>query len=195
MKDKRVDAYIANAEDFAKPILEYVRAVVHGACPDVEETMKWSVPFFVYRGAPLCMMSAFKRHCGFRFWKGTLVTGKDVSTEGAGQFGHVTSVSELPSKKALTGYLKKAMELNEQGVKAPKRPAKPKKPLAVPADLSAALAKNTKARATFEQFSPSHRREYIEWITGAKSDETRQRRVSQALEWMSEGKPRNWKHM
>ena len=195
MKDKRVDAYIANAEDFAKPILEYVRAVVHGACPDVEETMKWSVPFFVYRGAPICMMSAFKQHCGFRFWKGTLVTGTDVSTEGAGQFGRVTKVSELPSKKVLTGYVKKAMKLNDQGVKAPKRPAKPKKPLVVPADFTAALAKNKKALATFEKFSPTHRREYIEWITGAKSDETRQRRMTQALEWMAQGKPRNWKYM
>ena len=194
-KDKRVDAYIANAPDLAKPILEYVRSVVHGACPETEETLKWSSPFFMYHDAPMCMMSAFKEHCGFRFWKGKLVTGDEVDTEGAGQFGRVTKVSELPSRKVLTAYVKKAMALNEQGVKAPRRPAKPKKALVVPAYVTAALSKNKKARATFEKFPPSHKREYVEWITEAKTDETRQRRLAQALEWMAEGKSRNWKYM
>jgi uncharacterized protein YdeI (YjbR/CyaY-like superfamily) len=194
-KDKRIDAYIARSAEFAKPILNYVRTVVHETCPDAEETLKWSSPFFIYRGSPLCSMAAFKEHCGFRFWKGKLVTGDAVNTEGAGEFGYLTKVSELPSKRVLSGYVKKAMELNEQGVKAPKRPTKPKKDLPTPADLAAALKKNKKALATFDTFSPSHRREYVEWITDAKTDETRQRRLNQAIEWMAEGKSRNWKYM
>jgi len=194
MKDKRVDAYIDNAADFAKPILEYVRSVVHSACPEAEETMKWSTPFFMYHDAPMCMVSAFKAHCGFRFWKGKLVMGDDVGTEGAGKFGHVTKVSELPSRKVLTRYVKKAMALNEQGVRTPRRTAAPKKALVVPAYITAALSKNKKARATFEEFSPSHKREYVEWMAEAKTDETRRRRLAQALEWMADGKPRHWKY-
>jgi uncharacterized protein YdeI (YjbR/CyaY-like superfamily) len=188
-KDKRIDAYIAKSADFAKPILTHIRATVHAACPEVEETLKWSSPFFMYGGSPLCMMAAFKAHCGFRFWKGGLVMGDD-----AGAFAHVTKVSELPSKSALAAYVKKAMALKDEGVMAPKRTVKPKKPLPVPSDLSAALKTNTKARATFGNFPPSHQREYVEWITGAKTDATRQRRLGQALEWMAEGKSRHWKY-
>src|SRR5438045_492726 len=193
-KDKRLDAYIAKSADFAKPILIYIRTIVHETCPDVEEAFKWSSPFFMYRDSPLCSMAAFKQHCGFRFWKGKLVTGDAVDTEGMGQFGHVTEVSELPSKRVLAGYIRKAMELNEQGVKAPKRPSTPKKDLAVPPDLTATLKKNKKALTTFDGFSPSHRREYVQWITDAKTDETRARRLAQAVEWMAEGKSRHWKY-
>jgi uncharacterized protein YdeI (YjbR/CyaY-like superfamily) len=193
-KDKRIDAYIARSADFAKPILEHVRAVVHEACPEVEETLKWSHPFFSYRGGPLCSIAAFNEHCKFGFWKGKLVTG-DAVEDGPLGFGRVTSVSDLPSKRILAGYVKKAMELNEQGVKAPKRPSKPKKPLTVPGYLTTALKKYKKALAVFDNFPPSHQREYVEWITDARTEETRQRRLTQALEWMAEGKPRNWKYM
>jgi uncharacterized protein YdeI (YjbR/CyaY-like superfamily) len=193
--DKRLDAYIAKSADFAKPILEYVRSVVHEACPDVEETLKWGHPFFEHRGSQLCSIAAFKEHCKFGFWKGRLVTGDAGEDGGPLGFGRVTSVSELPSKRILAGYVKKAMELNDQGVKAPKRPSKPKKPLTVPDYFTAALKKNKKALAAFDNFPPSHQREYVEWITDAKTEETRQRRLTQALEWMAEGKPRNWKYM
>jgi uncharacterized protein YdeI (YjbR/CyaY-like superfamily) len=193
-KDKRIDAYIAKSADFAKPILEHVRAVVHEACPEVEETLKWSHPFFSYGGGPLCSIAAFNEHCKFGFWKGKLVT-EDAAEDGPVGFGRVTSVSDLPSKRILAGYVKKAMALNEQGVKAPKRPSKPKKPLTVPDYLTTALKKNKRALAAFDNFPPSHQREYVEWITDAKTEETRQRRLTQALAWMAEGKPRNWKYM
>ena len=190
-RDPRVDAYIAKAPDFAKPILERVRDAVHAAVPDVEETMKWSTPFFDYKG-PLCMVAAFKAHCRFGFWKGSLVTGR---TSGE-KIEKITTVDDLPSKKELIALVKIAAQLNEDGVK-PVRPAKKAatKPVKTPDDLAAALKKNKKANAAFEKFPPSHRREYIDWITSAKADETRKRRLDQAIEWMAEGKPRNWKYM
>jgi len=195
-RDPRVDAYIDASADFARPILEYLREVVHAACPRVEETMKWSFPHFMYEGM-LCGMGSFKQHCTLGFWKGSLVFEEGDAKQGAmGQLGRITSLSDLPSRTALTRYIKRAMKLNEQGVPSPSRSKpKAKRPaLAVPDDLSAALKKNAKARATFEGLSPSHRREYVEWITEAKREETRQRRLATALEWMAEGKTRNWKY-
>lgn len=195
-RDPRVDAYIAKSAEFARPILTHIREVVHAACPDVEETMKWSRPHFQYKGL-LCGMSAFKEHCAFGFWKGGLVVGEGAEDEGGmGQFGRITRLSDLPSKKVLTGYVKKAMELNESGVKSPTR-SKPKEPrpeAVVPDDLAAALAATPKARAAFDKFPPSHRREYIEWITEAKTSATRTRRLETAIQWMAEGKSRNWKY-
>jgi uncharacterized protein YdeI (YjbR/CyaY-like superfamily) len=194
-RDPRVDAYITKSPDFAKPILTHIRDLVHAACPPVEETLKWSVPAFMYKGN-LCGMAAFKRHCMFGFWKGSLIvdgTGQPVGV-GMGQL-KVARVEDLPPDKALTGYIKQAMKLNEEGVKTPRAGPKEKKPLAMPASLKKALAKNRKAMAAFEAFSPSHKREYLEWITEAKTDETRDRRIDRAIEWMAEGKPRNWKYM
>ena len=193
-RDPRVDAYIAKAPDFAKPILIHLRDVVHSTCPNVEETMKWSSPFFDYHGA-MCNMSAFKGHVGFGFWKGALVVDTSSGNEepSAGQFGRITSIKDLPSKKELTAYIKKAMALNEDGVSTPKV-KKPKPDVPVPPALTAALAKNKQARTVFEGFSPSQRREYSEWIADAKSDDTRTRRLEQAIEWIAEGKSRNWKY-
>jgi uncharacterized protein YdeI (YjbR/CyaY-like superfamily) len=192
-KDPAVDKYIAKANDFAKPILTRLRETVHAACPDCEEAMKWSFPHFTYKGM-LCSMAAFKAHCVFAFWKQKLVV------KAAGKDGQVfaerakfTNLDELPPKKVLTACVKVAMMLNNEGVKV-KRPKKEKAPLVVPDDLTAALAKNKTAQATFDGFSPSHKREYVEWITEAKSDETRQRRLVQAIEWMAEGKSRHWKY-
>ncbi|MCI0707405.1 MAG: YdeI/OmpD-associated family protein [Ignavibacteriae bacterium] len=193
--DPRIDAYIANSADFAKPILKYIRAAVHEACPQVEEDMKWRNPTFMYKGI-LCGMGAFKEHAIFGFWKGTLIIAdKGKSLEAMGSFGRITKVSDLPSKKILIGYVKQAMALNEQGVKAPVKHDKPKKPVRVPPYLSAALKKNKKALATFENFSPSHKREYIEWVTEAKTEETRNKRLQTAVEWIAQGKGRNWKYM
>jgi uncharacterized protein YdeI (YjbR/CyaY-like superfamily) len=195
-RDTRIDAYIAKSKDFAKPILTHLRDLVHTACPEVEETMKWSFPHFMYRGM-LCSMASFKEHCSFGFWNGSaVVTNGGESQDGAGDFGRITQLSDLPSKKILTGYIKKAMKLNEDGVKRPTAP-KPKvpKPVVVPEDLAKALQGNAAARTTFDKFSPSHKREYIEWITEAKSEATRTKRLQTAIEWMAEGKPRNWKYM
>ncbi len=195
-RDPRVDAYIAKSADFARPILTHLREVVHAACPDVEETMKWSFPHFMYKGM-MCSMASFKEHCAFGFWKGALVLdGNGATEEAMGNFGRITRVSDLPPKRVLASYVKKAAALNDAGVKAPSRmaPKAKKKELVVPDYVMAALRKNKKALATFEGFSPSHRREYVEWITEAKSEDTRQRRLEQAVEWMAEGKPRHWKY-
>lgn len=198
-RDPRIDAYIEGAADFAKPILAHLRALVHEACPEVEEGIKWSRPHFGHQGM-MCAMAAFKEHCTLVFWKPVLVAGDDPGAKAAmEQLARITSLKGLPPKKLLLGFVKTAMRLNEEGVK-PKRARKPRKPKAAPAvpdDLRAALAlkKNAKARATFEAFSASHRREYIEWITEAKRAETRARRLDRTLEWLSEGKPRNWKYM
>jgi len=195
-RDPRIDAYIARSADFARPVLAHLREIVHEACPDVEETMKWSMPHFMYEGM-LCGMSAFKQHCAFGFWKGSLIVkpGDRPGEKAMGQFGTIRSLADLPPRRTIAKYVKEAMRLNEQGVKAPAR-ARPRtrKPVEVPPDLQAALGRNRKAKAAFEASSPSHRREYIEWITEAKREETRKRRLETALEWMAEGKSRNWKY-
>ena len=170
-KDPRVDAYIAKAAGFARPILEEIRARVHAACPDVEETMKWSVPAFEYKG-PFCGMAAFKTHCVFGFWKSPLVLGGSGPDDNPMGFrDKLTSLKDLPPKSAFRANVKKAMDLNNRGIKV------------------------ARAQSAFDAFSPSHRREYLEWITEAKTEATRNRRVAQAIEWMAEGKPRNWKYM
>ena len=196
-RDPRVDAYIGKSADFAQPILERLRDIVHAGCPKVEETIKWGMPSFVYAGGILCGMAAFKQHVSFGFWKHALVVGEGVPRDGMGSFGKMTSVDDLPTKKQLLVWIKQAMALNEDGVKkpGPRKSSTPKPPPAAPDDLAAALKKNKKAQATFEAFSPSAKREYTEWIEDAKRAETRAKRVDQAVEWMAEGKQRNWKYM
>lgn len=196
-RDPRVDAYIGKSAPFARPILDHLREVVHEACPEVEETMKWSAPHFTYKGL-LCGMMAFKAHCSFGFWKGELVVDeKERKAEAMGQFGCITSVTDLPPRDVVVRYVKRAMELNEQGVKAPSRGGaarKPKPEIPVPPELSRALARNRKAREAFEGLSPGKRREYLEWIAGAKRDDTRAKRLATTVEWLEEGKTLNWKY-
>ena len=194
-KDPRVDAYIARAPEFARPILKHVRRVVHEACPDVEETIKWGCPSFVREGL-IGGMAAFKSYCALSFWKGALILDAKGrrADETWGDGGRLTSLSDLPSTRVLAGYVRKAAALNVDGVKVPRAAARPKASIAVPADLRAALAKHARARASFERMSPSHRREYLEWITEAKREDTRRRRIATAIEWMTEGKSRNWKY-
>ena len=193
--NKQFDAYIAKSPDWAQPILTSLRATVHEACPDVNEELKWSSPTFTYHGI-MCGMVAFKQYATFHFWKGELVTGTALGAGGMGaaaQFGRMTSIKDLPPKRQLVSYIKKAMKLNEDGVKVD-RPKKKRATLAMPDYFMAAIKKNKKALAAYEKFSPSHRREYIEWIIDAKADATRDKRVAQAVEWMAEGKARNWKY-
>ena len=195
-RDPRVDAYIARSADFAKPILAYLRDVVHEGCPDVEETMKWSFPHFMHGGI-LCSMASFRKHCAFGFWKAPLIfEGEKTPVKDAmGHFGRIESLDQLPSRNELVGYVRKAARLNDEGVKSPvSRKAKPKGDLVIPAELTAALRKNTRAQTAFESLSPSHKREYVEWIAEAKRDETRQRRVAATLELLAEGKTRHWKY-
>ena len=197
-RDPRVDAYIAGAPDYAKPILTHLRELVHTACPDLEETMKWSRPSFLHHGI-LCGMSAFKHHCAFGFWLYELVLDmKDKNSaewDGMGQFGRIASLAELPSDKVLLALIKKAMQLNESGAKRPAalRPTV-RKELVVPDYMTSALKKNKKALAAFEDFSYSHKKEYVEWITEAKREETRQKRLETMMGWLLEGKSRHWKY-
>ncbi len=198
-KDPRIDDYIARSADFAKPILEHIRKLVHAACPAVEETMKWSSPFFMHRGM-LCNMAAFKNHCSFGFWKAALIFGKgraagNKQDEGMGQFGRIAAVSDLPKNKVLIGFIKEAVRLNETGARPPAKPKpKERKELIVPAELVSGLKENRKAQAAFESFSYSHKKEYVEWITEARTEETRKKRLVTAIEWMAEGKSRHWKY-
>jgi uncharacterized protein YdeI (YjbR/CyaY-like superfamily) len=200
LRDGRVDAYIANSADFARPILEHLRRIVRAACPDAEETIKWGHPTFMQKGM-LCGMAAFKQHCSLGFWKHALIfgrnaTGGETAKEAMGQFGRITSLSDLPSDQVLLAYVKEAVRLNDLGIKTPSPARKPKKlKPTIPADLNAALQGNRLALQKFKDFSPSHQREYIEWLTEAKREETRLKRLKTAIDWLAQGKPRHWKYM
>jgi uncharacterized protein YdeI (YjbR/CyaY-like superfamily) len=196
--DPRIDAYIANAAAFAQPILRRVRKLVHEACPSVEETMKWNMPNFTYRGKILCNLAAFKAHCAMGFWhqemEKLIAKENGKTSEAMGLLGRITSIHDLPDDKTMIDYIRRAVELSDANVPSRPRAAKPKPEAKVPPDLAAALKKNKKAATTFADFSPSHRREYIEWIVEAKRDETRQKRLTTTIEWLTEGKARNWKY-
>jgi uncharacterized protein YdeI (YjbR/CyaY-like superfamily) len=197
-RDKRIDAYIAKSADFAKPIMIHLRELVHAACPDVTETIKWGMPSFDYKG-PMCGFAAFKQHCSFGFWKASLMKDpklmENAKAESAmGHLGRITSLKDLPSDKKLIAYIKEAMKLNEDGVKLKRNPTH-KKEFTVPQYLIDALKKSKKALANFENFSLSAKREYVDWVSEAKTEGTRNKRMEQAIEWIAEGKPRNWKYM
>jgi len=193
----QIDAYILKSQPFAQPILNHVRALVHHACPDVVETMKWSMPHFDYKGA-MCYMAAFKQHCTFGFWKASLMKDAVLMQNAAkensmGHLGRITSLKDLPSDKKIISYIKEAMKLNDAGIKVDRKLAV-KKELIVPDYLMAALKKNLVAKDTFDAFSVSCKREYVDWIVDAKTEATRIKRMTQAIEWMQEGKKRNWKY-
>lgn len=199
-RSPEIDAYIAKSADFAKPILTRIRKLFHQACPDIEETMKWSFPHFQFKGI-VGGMASFKQHVAFGFWKGKLLKDPHNLFRGVGKTSmntmKISDVSALPPDKVLLAYIVEAIALNENDVKVPqekKRKTK-KEPLPVPDDLAAALRKNKEARKTFEAFSPSHQREYIEWVTEAKQQATRDKRLAKAIAWMSDGKSRNWKYI
>lgn len=193
-RDPRIDAYIERAAPFAQPILRHVRELVHEACPDVEESIKWGMPSFSHAGGILCGMAAFKQHASFGFWKHALVVGEGEPRDGMGSYGKMTSLDHLPPRKTLLAHVRKAMRLNEDGVKSPRRKPATKPAPDTPEDLAAALERNKAAKAAFAAFPPGCRREYIEWIVEAKREETRAKRLAQAIEWMAEGKRRNWKY-
>lgn len=194
-RDQRIDAYIARQADFARPILEHLRAAVHDACPDAEETLKWSMPTFMYKGQILASMAAFKAHATFGFWRAKEVVGETGAERDAmGQFGRLASLDDLPPPDMLAALIRKAVAVADSGAKAPRPVKHPKPALDTPDDLAAALAGNAAARATFDGFPPSCRREYVEWVVDAKRPETRAKRIAQAVEWMAEGKRRNWKY-
>jgi uncharacterized protein YdeI (YjbR/CyaY-like superfamily) len=196
--DPRIDAYIDKSQEFAKPIMRKIRELVHLACPEVEETMKWSMPFFDYKGV-MCNMASFKAHCSFGFWRAPLMADPhklfhNRGEGGMGHFGKISSLNDLPSDEIMIAYIKEACVLNEtERPPAPKPKSAPKE-FTVPTDLLEELSKNEAAATVFEQFSPSARKEYVEWITDAKTEATRQKRLSTTIEWLAEGKRRNWKY-
>ncbi len=193
-KDPFVDAYIDKAEDFAKPILRHIRKLVHDVCPEVIETKKWSFPHFDHKGI-LCSMASFKKHCAFGFWKQTLMeNGSFPEKTAMGSFGRITSLKDLPDDKTMKALIREAMRLNDEGIKAKRPVSMEKKPLVVPDVLLEQLARNEKAAETFNGFPPSCKKEYVEWITEAKTEATRDKRLATTIEWLSEGKRRNWKY-
>jgi uncharacterized protein YdeI (YjbR/CyaY-like superfamily) len=194
--DPFVDEYIEKAQDFAKPILMHLRSLVHAACPDVVETKKWSFPHFDYKGM-MCSMAAFKEHCAFNFWKQSLLDESSFPAEksGMGSFGRITSLKDLPNDKTMKKLIHDAMKLNDDGVKVAKAPAsKEKKEVVVPDILKKALKTDARAAETFNNFPYSCKNEYVEWINEAKTDATREKRLATTLEWLAEGKKRNWKY-
>lgn len=195
-RDPRIDAYIAKAAPFAQPILTHLRELVHRLLPDAEETIKWSAPFFTLDGSPLANMAAFKAHAAFGFWRHAQVIGMPDREGAMGSFGKLTDLGDLPRDTELAALIAEAARLIRDKVPDPRRAAvKPKKPEAeVPVALAAALATNPAAQRTWDGFPPSHRREYCEWVAEAKRDETQSKRVAQTVEWVAEGKDRNWKY-
>ncbi len=197
--DPRVDAYIEKAAPFAKPVLLKLRKLIFHACPNAEETIKWSFPNYEVHGSMLCSMASFKEHCAFGFWKAALLKDPEgiLQVKDRNSMGHldrIGSLKDLPQDKILVAYLKEAALLNENNVKLDRPKSTTKKELPMPAALTAALKKNKKALAVFESFSPSNRREYIEWINEAKTEETLNKRLKTTIEWVAEGKTRNWKY-
>ncbi|MBX3560265.1 MAG: YdeI/OmpD-associated family protein [Sphingomonas sp.] len=191
--DPRIDAYIAARADFARPILEHLRAMIHEACPEAEETLKWSMPSFMWRGKILAGMAAFKAHATFGYWNDAMLGQDEKNRSAMGQFGRLTSIDDLPSRATLIDLTRQSMALIETGAKPPRATAK-KPPLTVPQDLRAGIDADPAAKATFDAFPPSCQREYVEWVTEAKRDETRAKRLAQTVEWLAEGKRRNWKY-
>jgi uncharacterized protein YdeI (YjbR/CyaY-like superfamily) len=192
-RDPRIDAYIDRQADFARPILSWLRARVHAACPEVEEGIKWGMPAFSHHGRPLANMAGFQRHASFGFWyREQLATGREG--EAMGQFGRIESLADLPDDAAMEAQVREAMALIDSG-DLPKREAKAPKPEAeVPEALAEALARDPAAAAAFDAFPPSARRDYCEWIDGAKQTATRDKRLADAIAWIREGKKRHWKY-
>jgi uncharacterized protein YdeI (YjbR/CyaY-like superfamily) len=194
----KIDTYIEKSQDFAKPILLYIRETVHEFCPDAEETMKWSLPHFIYKGKNLCAMASFKQHCTFGFWlekemKTMQEMTQNIEKNSMFSLGKITAVKDLPSKPQLQKAIKEAMELTDMGVTMKKAPAS-KTEMEVPDYFQSALDARPETLEIFEKASPSFRKEYISWITEAKTETTRNKRMEQSLEWIAEGKGRNWKY-
>jgi uncharacterized protein YdeI (YjbR/CyaY-like superfamily) len=197
--DKQIDRYIHEASPFAQEILIHFRALVHKACPGVEEKMKWSFPHFDYKGEMMCHMAAFKNHCAVGFWKASLMKDakklKKGNEEAMGHYGKITSIKDLPDNKTIIANIKEAMKLNDDGIKLPAKKKEPVSELPVPENLSKVLSKNKVARQIFEAFSPSHRKEYIMWINEAKTEVTRDKRIATTIQNLSENKSLNWKYI
>ena len=199
-QDTRIDDYIAKSPKFAQLILTHLRKVVHKACPEIEETIKWGFPHFDYKGM-MCSMAAFKNHCTFGFWKGVLINDPKrlltpIGKTGMAHFAKITMLDDLPDDAILKEYIKEAIKLNETGAKVPSKPkATAKKALEIPGYLVTALKQNKAASDTFQNFSYTNKKEYVEWLTTAKTEATQEKRLATTIEWLAEGKIRNWKYV
>ena len=193
-RDPRIDAYIARAQPFARPILEHVRERVHAVLPDVEETLKWSAPSFTVGGKILLMMAAFKQHAALNFWRGQELRGDDANAGAMGQFGKLASIDDLPDDAELDRLIRQAADLAKTAPAPRQAKHEPKPAPELHPDFAAALARAPKAQATLDGFPPSARRDYFEWIAEAKQDATRAKRIATAVEWLGEGKRRHWKY-
>ena len=196
--DSRIDSYIEKSADFAKPVLTHIRKLMHLASPEIRETIKWGMPHFDCKGT-VCGMAAFKEHCVLGFWKSSLLSDpnnilKEESAAAMGQFGRIKSIADLPADKVLISYIQEAIALNEKGVKLSKKSASAPAPIQIPVDFLEMLQNHPGAQANFEKFSNSHRKEYISWFEEAKTEVTRKKRMDTAIEWITEGKRRNWKY-
>jgi uncharacterized protein YdeI (YjbR/CyaY-like superfamily) len=201
-KDKRIDDYIEKSAEFARPVMRHLRDLIHRANPDVAETMKWGMPSFDYKG-PLCSMASFKKHCAFGFWKAKLLNDPEghlsersnQGGEAMGNLGRIAGLGDLPPDSVLLDFIRQASRLNDEGVKLPPPPKKEKAGLNIPEYILEAVKRNREALATFEKFSTTNKKEYVDWIVEAKTDETRNKRLETAINWMAEGKIRNWKYI
>ena len=158
------------------------------------------MPFFDYKGEMMCHMASFKQHCAFGFWKGSIMKDPVLretaqSEEAMGHLGRITSLKDLPSDKKIISWIKEAMVLNDNGIKLPPKvkPAETKE-LAAPDYFTKAIAKNKTAKKVWDAFPPGKKKDYITWITEAKTEDTRNKRMETAVEWIAEGKARNWKY-
>ncbi|HMS64959.1 MAG TPA: YdeI/OmpD-associated family protein [Ignavibacteria bacterium] len=199
-KDNRIDLYISKAPEYAKPLLTHLRSLIHKACPEAEETWKWSFPHFDYKNEMMCSMAAFKNHCAFGFWKASIMSDPDKiltikERESMGHMGQIKSLADLPPDKIIIKYIKEAMRLNDEGIKLPsKAKSSEKKELIIPDFFTKILSKNKTAQKVFDDFSYSHKKEYVMWVTEAKTEDTKNKRMETAIEWLSEGKKKNWKY-
>ena len=199
-KNPAFDAYIEKSADFAKPILNHLRSLVHKACPAADEKIKWGFPNFEYKNEMLCHFASFKKHCAFGFWKGSLMKDQwlkeNAEMENAmGHYGKITSLKDLPADKIIMAHIKEAMKLNDEGIKVSRTKPGKASQIETPGYFLKEIRKNKNAWSNWEKFSNSHKKEYVEWIVDAKREETRDKRMQQAIEWIAEGKGRNWKYV
>jgi uncharacterized protein YdeI (YjbR/CyaY-like superfamily) len=198
--NKAVDQYIAKAQSFAQPILMHLRELVHEVCPDTEEKMKWSFPHFDYKGEMMCSMASFKQHAAFSFWKAALMKDKSLAEkasaqEAMGHLGKICSLEDLPPDKKLKAWIAEAMKLTDDGMKLPANRKKTVTEQNTPAWFEKALKANPKAWKQYQLFTAGKKKEYIEWLSSAKTDSTREKNLALAVEWISEGKVKNWKYL
>ena len=186
--DPRIDAFIAKSAPFAQPILTHLRALVHRALPEAEETIKWSMPHFTVNGKNVAGLGSFKAHAAF------IIHGDGRQGEAMGQYGKLASLADLPDEAALIAKLHDARDRLTSGAKQPKLKSPPREKLQMPDEFAEALAQNPQASVTYDGFAASHQRDYLEWVTEAKRPETRSKRIAQAVEWLAEGKKRHWKY-